>query len=280
MAGAGRFSRLPPQVQDKIFSLQVQGEGRGRLQTQVAGGAARAPLTAASACCPCCLGLCSACCHAHITHRSLPPPPTCQQHCSPDELDDRVLTLLSSLPPSEQVESLVKLDSALRTQRADVRNVSAFLAGVVKRMTGSHAGVGVGPPARGPPGGGRGGGPYGHATGPPPPAGPPGTAEAQLAPAAAQVLDRLYAEGRLRRGDLDSRSLASLAALQPEAQAFVMHTFADRNLSTVRNMSGQGPLSPAGFCSCRSCALLMEAVGSTHRTAHSRAPAALVCSAG
>lgn len=279
MAGAGRFSRLPPQVQDKIFSLQVQGEGHRRLQTPVAGAAARTPLTAASACCPWCLSLFSACCHAHTTHRSLPPPPTRQQHCSPDELDDRVLNLLSSLPPSEQVESLVKLDSALRTQRADVRNVSAFLAGVVKRMTGS-AGGGVGPPARGPPGGGRGGGPYGHAAGPPPPGGHAGPAEAQLAPAAAQVLDRLYAEGRLRRGDLDSRSLASLAALQPEAQAFVMHTFADRNLSTVRNMSGQGPLSPAGFCSCRSCALLVGAVGSTHRTTHSSARAALVCSAG
>ena len=46
MAGAGRFSRLPPQVQDKIFSLQVQGVSRRRVQRW--GGRCR-PLTAASA---------------------------------------------------------------------------------------------------------------------------------------------------------------------------------------------------------------------------------------
>ncbi len=244
MAGAGRFSRLAPQVQDKIFALQVQAEGRRRLQ--------RAGSRAAAAHCrslPLVHSLLPASRLPPLHTRPLPPALLAlHQHCSPDELDDRVLNLLSSIPAAEQVDALAKLDSALRTQRADVRNVSAFLAGVIKRMSGSHGGGmgphgggGMGPPGHGPPGGGGGGGggPYGHHSGPPP-AAPQGATEAQLAPAAAQVLDRLYAEGRLRRGDLDSRSLGSLAALQPEAQAFVMHTFADRNLSTVRNMSGQG----------------------------------------
>lgn len=194
-----------------------------------------------------------------------------------------MLNLLSSIPPTEQVDALSKLDSALRTQRADVRNVSAFLAGVVKRMAGpgggggmgAHGGSGMGPPGRGPAGGGGlggaggGGPPYAHHSGPPP-AGPQGSAaDSQLAPAAAQVLDRLYAEGRLRRGDLDSRSMANLAALQPEAQAFVMHSFADRNLSTVRNMSGQG-LACSSFLPCRAATLLVGLVGAAHaRHAHS-----------
>lgn len=43
MAGAGRFSRLAPQVQDKIFSLQVQGVGRRRVQRP---GGAVAPSSA------------------------------------------------------------------------------------------------------------------------------------------------------------------------------------------------------------------------------------------
>ena len=184
-----------------------------------------------------------------------------------------MLGLLATIPPADQVDALSKLDSALRTQRADVRNVSAFLAGVVKRMAGGPlggGGGGMGPPGRGPPGGmdARGpppGGmavPYGHAA--PPSAAPQAAGEQQLAPAAAQVLDRLYAEGRLRRGDLDARSLASLAALQPEAQAFVMHTFADRNLTTVRNMSGQGALLLA-------CQLLRCGFGSgPARPSHAR----------
>ena len=147
-----------------------------------------------------------------------PARPACQQ-CSAADFDDRVLHLLSTVPPADGVGCLSKLESALRIP-GSVRSPSAYLAGVVKRVAG-HPGGGA--PA--------GGGPQ-HG----PPAGAGGLP--QLAPSAAQALEGLYASGRLRPGELEGRSLAQVAAMPPGVQAFVMHTFADRNLAGVRNIQG------------------------------------------
>jgi hypothetical protein len=137
----------------------------------------------------------------------------------PSDFDDRVLSLLTSLPAHDAEESVSKLESALRIP-GSVRNPSAYLAGVIKRLSGA----GSGPP----------GGPGGRAGELPPPAAP-----AQLAPAAGSVLEQLIAEGRMRPGDLEGRNLANVAALPPEMQLFIMRTFADRNLHGIRNMAGQ-----------------------------------------
>ncbi|KAL4853841.1 hypothetical protein ACK3TF_005216 [Chlorella vulgaris] len=165
--------------------------------------------------------------------------------CMPDDFDDRVLNLLSKVAAGDAEECLSKLESALRIP-GSVRNPSAYLAGVVKRVSGpggpgggNYAGSGGGSYA------GGGGGSYAGGGGGGPPRGSlmagqgaaPHGSSPQLAPAAARELEGLYADGRLRPGDIEGRNLASLAALAPEAQLFVMRSFADRNLAGIRNMA-------------------------------------------
>lgn len=171
--------------------------------------------------------------HRPCLYRPALPPPLEPQHCSPDELDDRVVGLLLTLPPQDQIECLGKLDSALRTQRPDIRSVSAFLAGVIKRNPPSGS---AGGGSYGGGGGGYGGGGGGWRE----ERAPPERVLPELAPGAAQVLDSLTAQGILRPGDLDGRSLAAVAAMPPDWQAFVLGSFAEKNFGGVRNMAGQG----------------------------------------
>lgn len=175
----------------------------------------------------------------------------------PDDFDDRVLNLLSKVAAGDAEECLSKLESALRIP-GSVRNPSAYLAGVVKRVSGpggpgggNYAGGGGGSYA------GGGGSSYAGGGGGGPPRGSlmagqgaaPQGSTPQLAPAAARELEGLCADGRLRPADIEGRNLASLAALAPEAQLFVMRSFADRNLAGIRNMAGQHPPCPAA-CVC------------------------------
>lgn len=103
------------------------------------------------------------------------------------------------------MDALHKLESALRT--SNVRNLSAYLAGVIRRITQ------IGPEGPG--------------------------AQVPLTPEAQSVLEFLYGRNIVRRGDLDSKSLAALATKAPEYQVLVMETFRDRNLHGIRNMAGQ-----------------------------------------
>jgi hypothetical protein len=142
----------------------------------------------------------------------------------PDDFDDRVLNLLSSISAQDATDCLNKLESALRIPNS-VRNPSAYLAGVIKRVTGATAG-------------GHGGGHSGGGSAVPASAPTHASTAQQLAPDAARVLEQLHAEGRVRPGELEGRNMGTMASLPPEVQLFAMRTFADRNLTGIRNMAG------------------------------------------
>lgn len=254
-----RLGRVPPSVQTKIYTLFDQGlvsgakvgrsgmvwaatvVGPGVGKVGRAAGVERQAALHSMSSWPWCrhsryVGAHASSCHSAVllcrlaAVLPLPPPLPLPQllpfvglpsawQCMPSDFDDRVLSLLTSLPAHDAEESVSKLESALRIP-GSVRNPSAYLAGVIKRLSGA----GSGPP----------GGPGGRAGGLAPPA-----ASAQLAPAAGSVLEQLIAEGRMRPGDLEGRNLANVAALPPEMQLFIMRTFADRNLHGIRNMAGQ-----------------------------------------
>jgi hypothetical protein len=108
------------------------------------------------------------------------------------------------------VEALRKLETAVQT--SSVRNASAYLAGVIRRLAQLPTG----------PGAGLGGG-Y--------------EADLPLVPRAHAALEALHAGGLLERGALDAKSLRSLAGKPAEVQVAVMETFRDRNLHGIRNMA-------------------------------------------
>eukprot|EP00887_Chlorella_sp_A99_P002535 scaffold6.g2535.t1 len=136
--------------------------------------------------------------------------------CAPGEIDARVIASLAHLHPTDAVECLDKLEAAARS--SEIRNLSAYLAGVVKRVSA----------AGGPPGGGRGGPGAASASGGPPTA---------LAPAAQRVLDQMCAAGKVRRSDLEGKVLRGLAQEPADVQHLVMNSFAERNLHNIRNMA-------------------------------------------
>ena len=124
------------------------------------------------------------------------------QH-GPDVFDDKVLHQIRNLPPNEAMEILDKLNKSVRT--SNVRNLSAYLAGVIRRSATAF-------------------GEYGSIE--------------DLVPEARDVLEELYQRGFVIRGELDGKSLYQLAKKSPEIQVLVMDTFADRNLRGIRNMAG------------------------------------------
>jgi hypothetical protein len=108
-----------------------------------------------------------------------------------------VLASLAGLPSADAIDALNKLRAAART--STVRNPSAYLAGVLRRLV-------------------------------PPLGGEADAGEALLTPSAQDILDDLYQQGLVRRGDLDGRSLRLLAGRPTDVQTLVMQTFRDRNL--------------------------------------------------
>jgi len=126
------------------------------------------------------------------------------KQCSPSDLDEKVLHQLSLLKPKDAIEALAKLEGASRT--SEVRKPSAYLAGVIRRfaqLTGSEGGA----------------------------------TAADLVPEARALLERLYARGLVREGDLDGKCLGSLAGKPTDIQILVIDTFSDRNLRGIRNMA-------------------------------------------
>lgn len=137
--------------------------------------------------------------------RPLPRPAPISQ-CKQGEIDSRVVASLSNLPPSDAIECLDKLEKAAQT--SEIRNLSAYLAGVVKRVSTSTGGGGGSPP-----------------TG--------------LAPAAQHELQALYASGRVRPNELNEKTLRTLGQEPADVQALVLRSFGERNLNGIRNMAGQ-----------------------------------------
>ena len=150
-----------------------------------------------------------------LTATLLPPP---VQQCAPADIDARVIGSLANLAPADAIECLDKLENAAR--KSEIRNLSAYLAGVVKRV--SHAGAGAGPGQPAPP----------------------------LAPPAQRILDQLYSSGKVRQGELDSKVLRTLSQEPADVQTLVMGSFADRNLLGIRNMAG-GRLGGPPPTTCR-----------------------------
>lgn len=110
---------------------------------------------------------------------------------------------LRLLAPVDAVDAIDKLQRAAKD--GTVRNISAYLAGVIRRIAQLPAG----------------------ASGP-----------EELVPPAAAILEQLYKVGALKRGDLDHKPLRTLAGKSPELQVLIMQTFRDRNLHGIRNMAG------------------------------------------
>jgi hypothetical protein len=157
---------------------------------------------------------------------------------APEQLDERIVSSLRGLPPPDAADAVAQLEGAARA--GPIRNASAYLAGVIRRVASLPPGAGAaaapGPFVGGPPFGGRGPPPAAFGGGPGGGFGAPG-GEPPLAPQAAAVLDHLNASGAVRPGDLDARSLRALAGRPPEVQALVLSSFADRNLRGIRNMA-------------------------------------------
>jgi len=125
---------------------------------------------------------------------------------SPDVFDSKVLNQVRDMSPSEAKDVMDKLDHSVRT--CHVRNLSAYLAGVIRRVSKV-----------------------------------PGDARLasidSLAPEAREVLESLYQKGLVKRGDLDGKAMQHLSIKSPELQVLVMDTFSDRNLRGIRNMAGK-----------------------------------------
>lgn len=121
-----------------------------------------------------------------------------------NDIDHNITDQLKKLSPEDAVDALSKVENALRTSQ--VRNIPAYLAGVIKRVKQT-------------------------------PRDPAEIAAARLVPPAQAILDNLYAKNLIAQGDLDLRSLQNLANKSPDMQLLVMDTFKDRNLHGIRNMA-------------------------------------------
>ena len=141
--------------------------------------------------------------YVYTTLKTVSPP--CVYQCTPDDLDDRVIQQLRNLAPADAADAVEKL---IRSAKAGtVRNISAYLAGVIRRVAQTPAGMG-------------------------------GSVD-DLHPKAASILEYLYSVGAVKRGELDSRPLRNLSMKQPELQVLILETFRDRNLNGIRNMAGK-----------------------------------------
>ena len=60
-------------------------------------------------------------------------PPLASVQCSEKDVDENIRRQLRVLTSSDALDALAKLESALRT--SNVRNLSAYLAGVIRRIT-------------------------------------------------------------------------------------------------------------------------------------------------
>ena len=127
---------------------------------------------------------------------------------TPDVLDDKVLEQLRGVPKSISTEIMKQLDHSVRTSK--VRKISAYLSSMIRRSQEDKHDPKLGA----------------------------GTFQ-DLAPVSRSILAEMTGGpgGILREGDLDGKVLGLLASKSPELQAYILKSFAKKNLGDVRNMA-------------------------------------------
>ena len=150
-----------------------------------------------------------------------------QGRCHPSEIDDKVMMSLREFPDATGVEIL---ENFAQADLNNVRNKSAFIAGVMKRYRMGAGGV-IGGPMGPTPGfsGGYGAAPS-YGSGPAP--------TGDLPESVRNALDRIFNSGKCRPDELDSRCIDQLKTLPESTAIDVVTKFEEADLYSINSKAG------------------------------------------